>query len=185
MSEPQGLQLSFDAHGLDTIRVQPRRYGNGPQVHLAVRTGSVLIYCLDSAAIASIAGAWAQAQASTALLLPTRASTPQPVSPARRAGAWPTADVVAEGHQRWDVITPRPGRPFAVVTSDWLTVRIPDQPALQTYTQTWARACAWAAQNMPNPPPVFDRLLRSAFEKEFTRQYREDHPGYRGTDRGR
>jgi hypothetical protein len=156
-----------------------------------VRTGPLLVYCLDGAAVASIAAAWAQAQASSAHLLPMQPRAPRRSTAARRASpippgdAYPAADVVAEGHQRWDVLAPRPGQRYTVVTTDWLTVRVHDLPALQTYTQAWAGACALGMRVMPKPPPRFDYLLRDAFGREAFQQYTRDHPDDRRTDRGR
>lgn len=184
MVQPWAMQLSVDAHDLDTIRVRLRRFDTGPQVHIKVRTGPLLVYCLDGAAVASIAAAWAQAQASSAHLLPMQPASPRPPA-GSRGDAWPVGEVVAEGHQRWDVIAPRPGQPFTLVTSDWLSVRIHDLPALQTYTQAWAGACALGQRVMPNPPPTFDQLLRVAFDKELTHQYQLEHPNDRPTGRGR
>jgi hypothetical protein len=174
------MQVSIDAHDMDTIRVRPRRFGGGPQVHLAVRTGPLLVYCLDSAAVESIAAAWAQAQASSAHLLPSTPSPPKPpgrtgTASRRRGDAWAAADVVAEGYQRWDVAAPQPAQRYTVVTTNWLTVRLHDRPALEAYTQAWAGACALAQRVMPNAPPTFDRLLRDAFDRELAEQYR-DHP---------
>jgi hypothetical protein len=186
MLEPWRMQLSIDAHDLDTIRVRPRRFDTGPQMHLTVRTGPLVVYCLDGAAVGSIAAAWAQAQACSADLLPTQPVKPRPVKAATPRGeAWPAGEVVAEGHQRWDVIAPRPGQPFTVVTSNWLTVRVHDRPALHAYTHAWAGACALGQRVMANPPPTFDQLLRDAFDTELAHQYRQDHPSDRRTGRGR
>jgi hypothetical protein len=185
MDEPWQMQLTIDAHDIDTVRVRPTRFGTGPQVFLSVRTGPLNIFCLDGAAVASIAAAWAQAQASSADMLPMQPVTPR--HPAKRplGVAWPAADVVAEGHQRWDVVAPRPGQPYTVVTSNWLTVRVHDLPALQTYTQAWAGACALGLRVMPKPPPTYDRLLRDAFGKELAHQYQLEHPNERRTGRTR
>jgi hypothetical protein len=187
--KPWPMQLTIDAHDLDTIRVRPRRFGTGPQIHLSVRTGPLLVYCLDGAAVASIAAAWAQAQASSADLLPTRPAAPRPAAVSRRAktlpggDAWAAADVVAEGHQRWDVTAPRPGQPFTIVTTNWLTVRVHDRAALGVHTEAWAGACAIGQQLMHHPPPTFDRLLRDAFDREFAHHHRDDPSSGRGRTR--
>jgi hypothetical protein len=176
MENPWDLRLVVDAHDLDTVRVRPRRFGNGPQVHLMVRTGPVVVYCLDGAAVRSVAAAWAQAQAGSAHTLP--ADTPRRRPPANqpKGVAWPTADVVAEGAQRWEVSGPHPGQPYATVTTDWLTVRIHDRRALQSYTHAWAGACALAIKVMPDPPEPFDLLLRDAYDREFLHRYHQEHP---------
>jgi hypothetical protein len=176
MTETWPMQLVIDARDMDTVRVRPRRFGGGPQVHLAVRTGPMLVICLDGAAINSMAAAWAQAQASSAHLLP--ATSPEPRRPPNppKGSAWPVADVVAEGPQRWDVSAPRPGQAFATVTTDWLTVRVHDRTALQTYTHAWAGACAVAIRVMPKPPDAFDMLLRTAYDRDFLHRYHQEHP---------
>jgi hypothetical protein len=176
MEQPWAMQLSIDARHMDTVRVRPRRFGGGPQVHLAVRTGPMVVYCLDGAAISSIAAAWAQAQASSAHLLPATIGDPRPPVNAPRGNAWPAADVVAEGPQRWDVSAPHPGQSFASVSTDWLTVRVHDREALQTYTHAWAGACALAIRMMPGPPDAFDLLLRNAYDRDFLHRYHQEHP---------
>lgn len=176
MEQPWAMQLVIDARHMDTVRVRPRRFGGGPQIHLAVRTGPMVVYCLDGAAISSIAAAWAQAQASSAHLLPATIGDPRPPANAPRGAAWPAADVVAEGPQRWDVSAPHPGQAFATVTTDWLTVRVHDREALQTYTHAWAGACAVAIRMMPSPPDAFDLLLRNAYDRDFLHRYHQEHP---------
>jgi hypothetical protein len=178
MRDPWDLRLVVDAHDQDVIRVRPQRFGTGPQVHLAVRTGPLLVHCLDSAAVKTIAAAWAQAQASSAHMLPAG-----PVEKGRAKGpqgaAWAAADVVAEGPQRWDVSAPRPGQTFTVVTTDWLTVRVHDRAALGTYTHAWAGACALGIKCLPQPPANFDRLLRDAYDRDFLHRYHQEHPNER------
>lgn len=183
--EPWDMQVAIDAHDADLIRVRARRFGDGPQVHLSVRTGPLLVHCLDGAAVGSVAAAWAAAQASSAHLLPMRAARPaqrRQFTPT----AWPNADVVAEGPQRWTVAAPEAGRPFVTVTTHWLTVRVHDLPALQTYTHAWAQACAVGLQVMVHPAPSFEQLLRDAYDREAVRRYERDHPAARrGRSRGR
>jgi hypothetical protein len=191
MTDPWPMQLVIDARNMDTIRVRPRRFDTGPQVHLTIRTGPLLVYCLDGKAVQSIAAAWAQAQACSAHLLPPQSS---PVPPAtrshrdrspRRGHAFAASDVVAEGYQRWDVTAPTPSQQFTVVTTEWLTVRVHDRPALETYTQAWAGACALAQTVMSPPVPTFDRLLRDAFDRDFAHRNRDSEPTPRRTGRGR
>jgi hypothetical protein len=191
MSDPWPMQLVIDARDMDTIRVRPRRFDVGPQVHLTVRTGPLLVYCLDGKAVQSIAAAWAQAQASSAHLLPAHSKLPRPAARSHRdrsprpGHAFAASDVVAEGYQRWDVTAPTPSQQFTVVTTDWLTVRVHDRPALETYTQAWAGACALAQNTMVHPVPTFDRLLRDAFDRELAHRSRDDTPPARRTGRGR
>jgi hypothetical protein len=184
MTQPWQMHVVVDARDSDTLRVGPRRFGGGPQVHLAVRTGPLLVYCLDGAAIRTIAAAWAQAQASSAHLLPERQPEQRRAAPARKGAAWPVADVVAEGPQRWDVTAPQPRHPFATITTDWLTVRIYDRAALHTYTHAWAGACALGIRMMPNPPVAFDMLLRDAYDRDYLTRYHREHP-HEGRNRER
>jgi hypothetical protein len=184
MEQPWDMRLVVDARDLDTVRVRPRRFGGGPQVHLTVRTGPLTVFCLDGAAVRTIASAWAQAQASSAHLLPAQTPEARPLAQPPKGAAWAVGDVVAEGPQRWDVTAPHPGQPFTTVTTDWLTVRVHDRAALQTYTHAWAGACALGIRIMPNPPAAFDLLLRQAYDRDFMIRHRREHPT-EGLQRGR
>jgi hypothetical protein len=190
MSDSWSMQLAIDAHEMDVVRVRPQRFDTGPQVHLKVRTGPLLVYCLDSKAVTSIAAAWAQAQASSAHLLSTTSSRPAPAAtqrslPSRQGHAFAASDVVAEGYQRWDVAAPTPGQDFALVSTDWLTVRVHDRSALETHTHAWAGAVALAARCMPGVTTNFDQLLRAAFDRELAYRYRDEPTPSRRTRRGR
>lgn len=178
MARDWSLQLVVDARDVDAARavVAP---GGGEHGHIAVRTGPVLIRCLDGAAVTSTAAAWAVAHASSAHLLPIR-----PVRPVPAAGvgvAAPAGDVVIDGHQRWEVIPPRPGQPYAQLTSEWLAVRVHDIPALDSYTRAWAQACALGGRVLRTPPVPFAELLRNARDVEAARRFalpdRSDQPG--------
>jgi hypothetical protein len=59
---------------------------------------------------------------------------------------------------------------------DWLTVRVHDRAALQTYTHAWAGACAVAIRMVPSPPQAFDVLLRDAYDRDFQHRYHQEHP---------
>jgi hypothetical protein len=151
----------------------------------------LLVYCLDSKAVTSIAAAWAQAQASSAHLLPVTSARQQPTGsarrdhPSRRGHAFAASDVVAEGNQRWDVTAPTPNQNFAVVVTDWLTVRVHDRAALETHTHAWAGAVALAARCMPGVTANFDQLLRDAFDRELAYRYRDEPASPRRTGRAR
>jgi len=169
MARDWPVTVTIDAHGGDMVRVRPRDIGTD-RTHLLVRTGPLVVYCLDGQAVESVAAAWALAHASSARLLP-REST----APPRRPGdpvASAAADSVLEGPQRCDVIAPRPGQPFLVVTCDWLTVRVHDLPALETHARAWTTACAIGARFLRTPPPPFNQLLRTARDLELARQHR-------------
>lgn len=163
------LQMVVDARGeQNTGRVAV----NGTVVagrHLAVRTGPVLIRCLDGASVTSTAAAWAMAHATSAHLLPARPGAPETMAPGVGVAA-PAGDVALDGPQRWDVCPPRPGQPFLTLTSDWLVVRVHDLPALETHTRTWALACAVGARVLRTAPVPFNQLLSNARDLELARQ---------------
>jgi hypothetical protein len=191
MNDSWPMQLAIDAHEMDIVRVRPKQFASGPQVHLKVRTGPLLVYCLDSKAVTSIAAAWAQAQASSAHLLPATSTRPESTGGGRRSKtsiqghAFAASDVVAEGYQRWDVTAPTPTQKFAIVTTDWLTVRVHDRSALETHTHAWAGAVALAARCMPGVTTNFDQLLRDAFDRELAYRYRDEPTPSRSTGRAR
>ena len=163
------LQLVVDARGEQNAGRVAVNGTVGPARHLAVRTGPVLIRCLDGAAVTSTAAAWAMAHATSAHLLPPRPAAPEPAT--RGAGvAAPAGEVALDGHQRWDVSPPRPGQPFLTLTSDWLVVRVHDLPALETHTRTWAVACALGARVLRTAPMPFNQLLANARDLELARQ---------------
>lgn len=181
---PWELQLTIDARAGDDFRVRPRLTHRPGAAHLTVRVGPLMVYCLDGPAVTSIAAAWAQAHASATHLLPLHPSRPRPQAP--QAGhVDAVAEVVAEGQQRWDVVAPRPGQPFALVTSKWLTVRVHDVPALQTQLHAWATACDLGQRVLPHPPVTFDRLLANAQMVHTAHEYGLDHPLAPAVEQGR
>src|SRR5579885_2698370 len=173
MAKEWPVSVALDAHGTDMTRVRPRDTGRD-RAHLMVRTGPLVVYCLDGPAVTSVAAAWALAHASSAHLLPHTSSAPgrTPSDPIASAAT----DAVLEGQQRWDVVAPRPGQPFALVTSDWLTVRVHDLPALETHTRAWSIACAVGARFLKTPPAPFGQLLSTARDLEVARQHRLPPP---------
>lgn len=172
MSTSYGLHLTVDAAGTDSFRVR-RRDGwpivgpagvERPRGHLAVRIGPLLAYCLDGRSVTDLAGAWAQAMASSGRLLPTRAAVPQrPVPPGIAA---PAADAVLEGPQRWHVAVPHVGQPHATVSTSWLTVRVHDVAALTVHATAWAQAAALGRSVFSTPPVPFNALLEQARFRE-------------------
>ena len=184
MFEPWPLHLVVDAHGDDGSCVRIRRSHPSGPAHLSVRVGAVVVYCLDGAAVTSIAAAWARAYMASADLLPLTSRTPRPL--ATRSGyAAPAAQVVAEGPGRWDVLAPRIGQPYAQVDSSWLTVRVHDATALRTHTRAWARAGDLGQHVLRRPPVPFRRLLDAAQIEETVARYRAEHPQWNGHQRDR
>lgn len=174
MADPWPLHLTVDAHGEEDSWVRVRRTSADTAAYLSVRVGSVLVYCLDGAAVTAIASAWARAYAAAADRLPLDSAKPRPL--AHRTGyAAPVAQVVAEGPQRWDVTAPRPTHRYAEVSSSWLTVRVHDATALRTYTRAWAQA-GDLGQVLRRPPVPFARLLEAAAAAEMDHRYRDDRP---------
>ncbi len=169
------LRLAIDARDSDACRVRARPASDG-HAAIAVRTGPVTVYCLDGSAVTSIAAAWALAYANSAHLLPVAATARRHDGPPQHGVAAPVGDVAVEGHQRWDVVAPRPGQPFAVVASEWLSVRVHDVPALETYARAWATACALGARILQTAPLPFDRLVGNAHDVELAHRYAEHHP---------
>lgn len=175
MSDPWPLHLTVDAHGCEDSFVRVRRTAPGGPAHLTVRVGSVLVYCLDAAAVTAMAAAWARAYAGSADLLPVTSRQPRPLATLGGYAA-PAAQVVAEGPTRWNVTAPRPGHRYAEVASSWLTVRVYDATALRTHTRAWAAACDLGGRALTRPPVPFARLLAAANTQEAAYRY--------GTDRG-
>jgi hypothetical protein len=101
--------------------------------------------------------------------------------PASRAkdgfgSAWPVADVVIEGRQKWDVIPTGDKRPYTTISTDWMTVRVHDRPALEANTHAWAGMCALAIKHLPGNAPNYDRLLRNGYDRDFLQRYNREHP---------
>jgi hypothetical protein len=177
------MKLEIDAHNRDTVRVRPHRFGSGAEAVAAVRTGPLLVYCLDDASVRSIAAAWTQAQSSSSDLPPIKSV--EVVGGARRpvptGSAFPVAEVVADGPQRWEVSPPRAGQPFAVVTTDWLTVRVHDRAALQVYVNAWTAACALL--DAPAEPTALEELVRDATSRGFIHRCHLPHSTKSGNRR--
>lgn len=178
MTNSWRMKLEIDAHNRDTIRVRPHRFGSGTEAVAAVRTGPLLVYCLDAASVQSMAAAWTEAHRSTHLL-PTKSAqvTGGVRRPLPAGSAFPVAEAVADGSQPWEVSPPSAGQAFVVVTTDWLIVRVHDQAALQAYTNAWTEALALL--DTPAEPTAFDELVRDATSRGFIRRCRLPHSGLR------
>lgn len=161
MSAPWELQITVDAVGSERCRIRPRHLiPDGSSPHLAVRAGPVLVYVLDAQAVTDLASAWAAAHVRGAHLLPVMHAKP---ARSRRPGAaYPVAEVVVEGRQRWNLRLPEPGRDHLLVTTGWLQVRVHDRVALDTQVRAWAEASAWGSRVFRRRPASFDALLEQA-----------------------
>ena len=149
---------------------------------LVVRVGPMRVICLDGRAVTDLAAAWAQAHASSADLLPARAAPPRQ-SIGAGGVAVPVAEIIAEGPQPWDVVPPRRGQPYALVTGQWLTVRVHDQAALLTFTRVWAQAADLGQHILRTRPIPFNRLLEAARDGEAVARSVHDHPDERMMER--
>lgn len=178
MADTWPLQLTINAAGSDAVRVRARHIGLA-RPHVSVRTGPLVMYCVDGPAVTSMAAAWALAHASSAQLLPHAVTLRRP-SPQQSIAA-AASDIVLEGRQRWDVVAPRPGQPHALVSCGPLTVRVHDLAALEAHTRAWAVACALGARHLHTPPPAFGRLLDSARDIQVAREHHVPPPGHTHT----
>jgi hypothetical protein len=161
MAKPWDLTLTVDAAGHDTAHVRFRRLSpDGAHPHLSVRTGPLLIYCLDPRSVTDMASAWATAQVRAAHLLPV---DPQPRPPSRTLGtAYPISEVVLEGRQRWTIAEPKIGQRELRVSVGWLSLRVHDRVALDTQVRAWAQASAFGGKVFGRRTPPFDHLLEQA-----------------------
>lgn len=161
MGKPWDLMLTVDAAGYDDAHVRARRLApDGSAPHLSVRAGPVLVYCLDARSVTDMASAWAAAHVRAGHLLPVQT---QPRPPRPTAGhAYPVAEVVLEGRQRWNVAEPRIGQRELLVSVGWVTLRVHDRMALDTQVRTWAQASAFAGRVFSRRTPPFDHLLEQA-----------------------
>jgi hypothetical protein len=157
------MQLTVDATGIDDFKVRTRAMNrDGSLAHLLVRAGPLMVYALDPVAVTDLASAWAAAQIRGGHLLPLQLPTPRPA----RAGvgaAYPIAEVVVEGRQRWNVKPPELGRAHLEVGAGWFTVRVHDRVALDTQVRAWSEASAHAIR-------IFGRSRAMPFDELLERQ---------------
>jgi hypothetical protein len=162
MAKPWDLRMIVDAVGSDSCRVRPRRLTpDGSHAHLLVRAGPLEVFVLDPTALTGLASAWAAAHVRGAHQLPVEL----PVRPVRHGAgaAYPLAQVVVEGRQRWNVRPPQAGQPFLLVSAGWVNVRVHDRVALDTQVRAWAEASAFGGRIFGrNRTPSFDHLLEQA-----------------------
>jgi len=162
MAKPWDLRVTVDTVGHDSCRVRLRRLTpDGSHAHLQVRAGPLTVYVLDPAALTDLASAWAAAQVRAAPLLPIQL----PVAAIRHGpgAAYPIAEVVVEGRQRWNIRPPQNGQPHLLVTAGWMSVRVHDRVALDSQVRAWAEAAAFGGRVFGRRrTPSFDHLLEQA-----------------------
>jgi hypothetical protein len=122
-----------------------------------------MIYALDPVAITDLATAWAAAHVRGGHLLPVQLPVRQPPSRPQLGAAYPIAEVVVQGRQRWNVRPPDRGQPFIEVGVGSMTVRVHDRVALDTQVRAWAEASARGIQ-------IFGRLRGVPFDELLERQ---------------
>ena len=162
MATPWDLKLTVDAIGHDAAHVRFRRLSpDGAHPHISVRTGPLMIYCLDPRSVTDMASAWAAAQVRAAHLLPV---DPLPRPASRTQGtAYPVGEVVLEGRQRWNVVEPKIGQRELLISVGWLNLRVHDRVALDTNVRAWAQASAFAGKVFGRPRTTsFDQLVEQA-----------------------
>jgi len=161
MGKPWDLALSVDAVGHDDAHVRARRFTRqGAHPHLSVRTGPVIVYCLDARSVTDMASAWAAAHVRGAHLLPVE--TPTQRSRTVLGSAFPIAEVVMEGRQRWNIAEPQTGRRELLLSVGQVTFRVHDRVALDTHVRAWAQASAFTARVYSRHAPPFGELLEQA-----------------------
>lgn len=160
MSRPWELTLTVDARGHDDTQVRVVRTGPQHLPHLRVRTGSLLVHCLDAGAVNSVAEAWATARVRMGDLLVREAAPPR--HPAQQGAAYPVGEVILEGRQSWSITEPHATQFDGLVTVGCLRVRVHDRVALDTQVRAWSEAAAHARHIFGGRTPPFGRLLEQA-----------------------
>lgn len=182
MSEPWPIQLVVDAAGRDDVRVHPAGCDRDSSAHLMVVVGSLIVRCLDGRAVQDHANAWARALVITDEALPLTVDRPASRLRTARGYGYACGEVLTEGPQRWQVRAPLPGKPFAVVGTDSLLVRVHDRAALRVHVQAWSLAADLAQTVMRTPPVPFNRLLDTERRRWMDARYQADQVR---TDRSR
>jgi hypothetical protein len=155
------MALTVDAIGHDAAHVRARRFtAQGAHPHLSVRTGPVIVYCLDARSVTDMASAWAAAHVRGAHRLPVES----PATPASKelGSAFPIAEIVMEGRQHWNIAGPEAGQHPLLVSVGKLTFRVHDRVALDTHVRAWAQASAFTGRVYSRRTPPFDQLLEQA-----------------------
>ena len=171
MPKPWEMHVTVDAVGADQCRARPRSvHHDGSSPHMVVRAGPLMVYALDPASVTDLATAWAAAHVRGAHLLPVELPVRQRPARPPLGAAYPIAEIVVEGRQRWTVRPPDGERPFVEVRAGRAVVRVHDRVALDTQVRGWAEASAFAIRVFGrNRVPDFDSLL----EQQQIRAVRE------------
>lgn len=171
MPKPWDMHVTVDATGNDGCRARPRSvHRDGTGAHMDVQAGPLRVYALDPQSVTDLATAWAAAHVRGAHLLPVELPGRPAATRPGLGAAYPIAEVVVEGRQRWNVRPPDRGQHFLEVGVGWLTVRIHDRVALDTQVRAWAEASAFGIKIFGrNRVPSFDALL----EQQQIRAVRE------------
>lgn len=174
----------MDAFGHDDTHVSIQTAWDHRR-HLQVRTGSVLIYCLDGAALTSTAQAWAAAQVHAADWLPRNQAAP-PDRPTAAGAAYPVGSVIFTGRQPVNLSTQGDG---LLVTVGCVQIRVRDNTALDTHVRAWAQASDLGTRVFPGRAAPFGHLLHEARISSIQRAAGELQPPKerpaRRTGRGR
>lgn len=156
MTSSWDLSFIIDAHGHDDTQVSVVP-GYGPSSpHLKVRTGLVLVQCLDGAAAMSAARAWAVARLATTHWLPPLHEARRPPTPHGAGAAYPLGSIIFEGRQPWHV--ENVGMALSVTVGP-LQVRLHDVTAVDTHVRAWTEASAVAARLFPGKAVPFARMV--------------------------
>ena len=158
MTRPWDVQVSIDAVGHDDAQVRVVTSPGSSRPHILVRTGSVLVHCLDGAAVTSAASAWAAGQVRVGDWLP-RQPAPRERPPGGFGDAYPAGSVILDGRQRWAISTAGEGLTVAI---GCLHVQVRDRVALDTHVCAWAQASALATRVYPGRAVPYAQLVRRA-----------------------
>lgn len=154
MTSSWDLSLSIDAHGHDDtqVGVVPGFVGGSP--HLKVRTGLVIVHCLDAAAAVTAGLAWASARLAGMTWLPPLNDTRRPHT--ETGAAYPMGSIYFEGRQPWHLELVDSS---LSVTVGPLQVIAHDATALDTHIRAWTEASAVATRLFPGKAVPFARLV--------------------------
>lgn len=150
--------LSVEAAGAQDAQVRIGRTGADRSPHVNVRVGTVIVHCLDPAAVMSIAAAWVEAETRIGRWLPDTAP-PRTAHPRDVGVSYPAGSVIFEGRQPWSISTVRED---LTVTFGCISVAVRDRAALETHTRAWREAADISVKLYPGRATPYGELLRDA-----------------------